>query len=372
VDVRPRMPELGIGVDTLPSRAWGAEWKAPVPAIYHRWADFLASKAPRYTPPLGAPSPYWVAAEQRRWPAFAIALDYAGESAAPVVVDIRPATPGQDSVYVVKTMFMAPDSRGDRQPLALMRVYAVQERGQWVFSNALPRDTREWQHTTVGPFNYVYPASHHFDRARAQRAVAFADSVAGAFGVARPSNFDYYLTDGPDEMYRIIGLDFFPSSTDGGGFTAAADRLLVSGNPSLGEEYRHEIVHVVLASLPTRGVHSLVWEGIATWLGGTLGMSAAESRRKYAAYLRAHPGVTLDSILAEKTYDQGFRPGGAALCQMVLERGGMRALKELLGAGRTSDDLESAATRIMGMSWPEIQREWRRVATRQKSKGQST
>ena len=106
-------------------------------------------------------------------------------------------------------------------------------------------------------------------------------------------------------MNRIIGLDWYPSLTDGGAFSSGPNRLLVSGNPSVGEDYRHEIVHVVLGPIGLRGVNPLLWEGIATWLGGTLGMSATESRRAYAAYVRAHPDVTLDSILTQ-SYDRDF------------------------------------------------------------------
>jgi hypothetical protein len=352
-------PELGIGVDTLRSPAWGTPWKAPVSAIYHRWAAFLASTAPRYTTPGGALSPFWVAAEQRRWAGFVLPLGLVGFEETPIVVDIRPATPGQDSVFVVKTMFMSPEPRAVRQPIALLRVYAVRERGDWVFSNALPRTTRGWQHSTVGPFEYIYAPGYRFDRARALRGAAFADSLAEAFRVPKVSNVEYYLTENPDEMNRIIGLDWYPSSTDGGAFSSGPNRLLVSGNPSVGEDYRHEIVHVVLA--PMGGVNGLLWEGIATWLGGTLGMDASTSRKEYARYLRAHPDVTLDSIFTQ-SYEKGFRPAGAILCQMVFDHGGMPALKALFGVGRTDDDVKAGLQRLLGASWPKIQVEWRRKA----------
>lgn len=176
----PPSPALGTGVDTLPTGAWGVQWKAPVPAIYRRWAEFLASKAPRYTLPGTAPSPYWSAGEQQKWAAFPLALNTAGtEGTTPMVLDIRPATPGSDTTYVVKTLFQSDEGHGV-QPYALVRVYAVRERGTWVFSNALPRTTRDWQRKTVGPFDYVFPSGYRFDSARAERAARFADSLATA------------------------------------------------------------------------------------------------------------------------------------------------------------------------------------------------
>lgn len=354
-------PELGMGVDTLPSPAWGARWKEPVPEIYRRWAEFLASSAPRYTPPGGTASPYWSAAEQRIWTTFSLALNFVGSYATPMVVDIRPATPGNVGEYVIKTMFMSPEPRALTQPQALVRVYALRENGQWVFANALPRDTRNWQRTTVGPFDYIYDHDYHFDQRRALRAAAFADSLATAFAVPKLSHVAYYLTESPDEMNRIIGLDWYPSSTDGGGFSSGPNRLLVSGNPNIGEEYRHEIVHVVLGPIGLGGVHSLLWEGVATWLGGTLGLSAAESKREYATYLRSHSDITLDSIL-NQSYDMGFRPAGATLCQMAFEHGGVAAVKALLRSGRTDADLKTGLERVLGRNWPAIKADWRRKA----------
>jgi hypothetical protein len=137
---------------------------------------------------------------------------------------------------------------------------------------------------------------------------------------------------------------------------------LVSGNPAVGENYRHEIVHVVLGPLALRGVHALVWEGIATWLGGTLGMDALAVRKEYAAFLRAHAEVTLESILSGGSYDQGFRPAGAIVCQMVFEQGGVSALKRLIASGRSDAELRAGLQQLLGRRWRDIQDEWRRRA----------
>jgi hypothetical protein len=259
-------------------------------------------------------------------------------------------------------MFMAQDGRG-AQPVALARVYAVRQGDTWVFSNALPRTTRDWRRQRVGPFDYVMPPGYRFDPIRARAAVAFADSVAAAFVVPKLTRVEYFLTTTPDEMYRILGLDWLPASSDGGGFSSGPNGLLVSGDPSVGEAYRHEIVHVVLAPLSLRGVHPLLWEGAATWLGGTLGMSAAETRREYAVYLRTHPDVTLDSVLGQSS-ERGFRPAGAVLVQMLHERGGVRAVRAALEGGYSDTALKTSIERELGRSWTAVQIAWRERALR--------
>jgi hypothetical protein len=177
------------------------------------------------------------------------------------------------------------------------------------------------------------------------------------------SRVAYYLTESPDEMNRIIGLDWYPTSTDGGAFSSGPNRLLVSGNPLQGENYRHEIVHVVLGPIGLRGVHPLLWEGVATWLGGTLGMDASATRRAYADYIRMHPDITLDAILTE-SHDRGFRPAGSVLCQMAFDRGGVAAVKALLGAGRTDSELRAGLQAILNRTWAEVETDWRRTALR--------
>lgn len=120
---------------------------------------------------------------------------------------------------------------------------------------------------------------------------------------------------------------------------------------------------MVLGSLALRGVNPLLWEGVATWLGGTLGMSTTQTRRAYASYLRAHAAVTLDSLLSER-YDRGFRPAGAVLVQMLFERGGIAAVKTALAAGASDAALRAALQRGLARSWAQVSVDWRERALR--------
>jgi len=81
--------------------------------------------------------------------------------------------------------------------------------------------------------------------------------------------------------------------------------------------------------------------------------------REYATYLRQHPEVTLDSVLEADGPDRGVRPAGAVLALMVFERGGVTAIKQLLGSGRSTDELRTALMGLLGAGWPEIGVRWR-------------
>jgi hypothetical protein len=350
-----------MGFDTLPPRAWGEDaWKAPVAGIVRAWASHRAAAGA--TGPDGGPLPskVWSASEQRRWPGYDLTGGF-GTRADAIILEVRPAVPQDTSEYIIRTLYTAV---GDAAlPVGIVRLYAVYEEGRWVLGNALPRLTRRWEHHQVGPIHYVVQPGRVFDSSRAERARAFADSVAQVFAAPSVDSMTYYVADSPADMYQILGFDWLPAAAGGGGMTVYANRQLFSGDPAFAEEHRHELVHFVLAPLTQgAGAHRLVFEGLATWLGGTTGLSAAASRRAFADYLRKYPAVTLDSLLSG-TYDAGFRPGGAALCRLVYEAGGVPAVKALLSTGPSDDQLRAAVQRQLGLSWSAVGERWRAAAT---------
>jgi hypothetical protein len=82
-----------------------------------------------------------------------------------------------------------------------------------------------------------------FDRGRAERAVAFTDSVAAAFGVPHLDHLTYYLTSSEAEVYRIMGLQTDIKWAPLGGVAQPTNHQLFSGLPSIGGDYRHELAH---------------------------------------------------------------------------------------------------------------------------------
>ena len=203
-------------------------------------------------------------------------------------------------------------------------------------------------------------ASRPFDRGRAERAVAFTDSVAAAFGVPRLERLTYYLTSSEDEVYRVMGLETDIKWGPAGGVAQPTNHQLFSGMPSVGEDYRHELAHMVL--LPLMGNTSyLVSEGVPTWLGGTTGLDFPTAARKLASYLAAHPAVTLDTFLTRRISPPESYAALAVFVQMVFERGGVDAVKALYDAG-VGEDFRSKMEQMFGRSWSSIVADWRERA----------
>ena len=347
---------LGWGVDTTGAVAWTDTGGADVVReILRRWSEYLQSN-----PGAQQPTKLWSAAEQERWPQYDLTAGMAYQGMPATVLEISPAAAGMGDRYVVKTLFgTVVGEAKETKPIALTRVYVVREHGQWVFSNVLPYITREWRREVVGPITYVLEPGYPFDAARARRAVAFADSLAAAYGVPQLTRLSYYLTSSPEQVHRIMGIDWTVAGI-GYGYASQWNRLIFSGAPAAGEDYRHELAHFVLAPLTGAGrTHPLVNEGLATWLGGSMGRDFPTLMREYATYLRQHPEVTLDAVLEADGPDRGIRPAGAVLALMVFERGGVTAIKQLLGSGRSTDELRTALMGLLGAGWPEIGVRWR-------------
>ena len=311
------------------------------------------------------PNPDWSSSEQRRWPVFDLLSGYVYQGFPHVtVVQLAPAV-GLDSTYLIRVLISAvDDSTRDVRPLALYRVYAVRESGRWVLANALPRMTRDWQRETIGSVTFFYPSTHSFERTRARATARFVDSLSRRLDVPVPKT-DYYFTDDLIETFRALGLEYFPIGSDTvGGRSNTADRQVYVGSSSAGETYRHELAHVVLQPLITR-YHppGVVMEGLMTWTGGSAGLSFSELLPGLAGYLALHPEVTLDTVLThpparEGSLDVGY-DGAAALCAMVLEKGGNTAVLELLGAGPSPAATLARAARILNVPPAGLDSLWR-------------
>jgi hypothetical protein len=356
--IRAQLPDtavrvaVGFGVDTA---------GVPNHEIFALWRSYLSSR-----PSCLQRSPLWSPTEQAQWPVADLLCNYVYQGVWKfTIVHLAPAI-GLDSTYLVRTLVASvTDSGQDVRPLALYRGYATREGGRWVLANALPRLTRSWNHETIGRVTFVFPPTHRFARARAAGAAAFVDSLAQAFEVPPPPTIGYYFTDDLIQTLGAAGLEFFPMASDTvGGRNNALDHLVFIGSSGNGEGYRHELAHVVLwpflAPLKAQG---LVQEGLMTWTGGAAGLDFKDLIPGLKRYLDAHPDLTLESIMTTPPRREGsvdvVYDGGAVLCKMVYDAGGLAAIHSLANAGYDPRLVVSTAAQLLNVSPSELDRLWR-------------
>lgn len=343
---------VGFGVDTL-----GVNHE-----IFALWRTYLSNG-----PGCAQPSPLWSPSERARWSVGDLLCGYVYQGFSKyTVVHLAPAV-GLDSTYLIRTLVATvSDSAQDVLPLALYRVYATREQGRWVLANALPRLTKDWNHESIGRIRFVFPKTRRFTRSRAVATASFVDSLAAAFEVSPPASIDYYFTDDLIETLSASGLEFFPLGSDTvGGRSREGERLVFVGSSSHGEEYRHEVAHVVLLPFLTPfSPAGLVREGLMTWTGGSAGLTFHQLMPGLKAYLDAHADLTLEAVLSDPppragTLDVGY-DGVAVLCKMIYDAGGLPALRALAGAGRDPRAVLATSARLLKVSPSQLDALWRR------------
>lgn len=336
--------------------------QTPQAEVYRTWLRYVASMGGHYRVASFRPSPFWLASDQQQWRVYAMALAYLPDGATPEVLSIEPDSANR-AEYRVAIRFTSADTiNAMRSREVRVTVFAVRSGDGWVFANALPRLTRTWRRDTVGQVAYVIQPGYAYNRARAKQAVAFVDSLASALGIPKLDRLTYYLASTEDEVYRIIGLETDRKWGPVGGFAQPTNYQLFSGIPAVGEDYRHELTHVVILPLMTGQTTYFVSEGIPTWLGGTTGMDFPTAARGLAAFLRSHPNIGLDSIVTGHYPVAQFYPAGGVFVAMVYAQGGTDEVKALFDAGPTWQVFRAAMERVLGRPWAEIASEWRRQA----------
>lgn len=371
----PAVFSILVGVDGLHAQSAQAKPKPPAlnpstlganeRAVYRVWNAYLESRAGKRAQRADAPSPYWLLSEQKQWPFYDMASSYLNDDAEPVIISIKRADVRSANVYRLITRFYP---RGNKPTEDLWRnamtmtVYAVRDGGDWKLSSALSRNIANWKRDTVGPITYVYAPTYPYNGARARRAVAFTDSLAAAFKVPKLAPLTYFLSNTVDEAYALMGLESDVKYGASGAAAQPINHAIFAGDPKWGEEYRHELVHLIVSPLSANN-NTLYFfnEGIATWLGGTIGLSFQESLNGLGDYLREHPTTTIDSLIDSGGPQTQLYRGGALLCAMVFERGGTPAIKSLFDAGTTTE-FRNAVSRIMQRPWNDVAIEWRKRA----------
>lgn len=341
----------------------GAPTRASELAVRRVWNEYLTSKNGQFAVNAGTPSPLWDASEQAQWRMYDLAGFYLPDQAVPEVLSVTPVNAAVDSAYQIVTRFWPAGSTtrdSTTEPVLTMTVYARREGKRWALANALPFRTSTWVRETRGRITYHVAPALRFDATRAVRAAAFVDSLAAAFGVPAPERIDYYVTESVDQAMEILGVVVPERFGAAGGFAKPVNYQVFSGIPALGEEYRHELAHVVLLPIIRGGSTSLLAsEGVPTWFGGTAGRDFQGSVRHLASLLKAQPQLNLAKIVDDMGVSSDIRnAAGAVLAQMVSEAGGVDAVREYLRTpGR---GIREVLERLLQRPWLIIVEDWRR------------
>lgn len=276
------------------------------------------------------------------------------------VVGVIPAVPG-DSIYVVRILYAQADSAGRVSPLALQRLYAVREAGapySFRLSGAFPRMRTDWEQRARGQMTFWYVPGQPPSPPRVAASARFVDSVARLFSVPVPRHLDVIVGKSMDDVERAIGLDFFPEPSGPGQRSGGLNlgSIILSGNPTIGEAYFHELVHAVLGpSLPVG--NRLLGDGVATWLGGSRGRTARELYVLLRNYQQSDSTLALSRLIRSDFEDPDadrsanlLYGSGALIADSIHRTGGIAALRTVYQAKDDPGSLIRTITAALGLS----------------------
>lgn len=297
------------------------------------------------------------------------------------VVGIIPAVPG-DSVYLVRILYARADSVGTVSPLALQRLYAIREVGapfRFRLSGSFPHLRRAWEQRSKGRLTFWYVPGQRPNPGRVDAAVRFVDSVSKLFSVPVPRHLDVIVGQSMDDVWRAIGLDFFPEASGPGQRSGGLSMgyIILSGNPAIGEAYFHELVHAVLGPSLPAGTR-LLSEGVATWLGGSRGRTPRELYRVLRSYQHSDSTLTFSGLIKNDFRDPDddrsanlLYGSGGLIADSIYRKGGIAALRNVYQVKGDPDSVIRAISTALGFSPTDIVSldKWWRTETERAARG---
>jgi len=258
----------------------------------------------------------------------------------PTVLSIEPI----DNVWVVRTMFALIDPTSFHViPLGILRTTFRRGEGGYVVLNPLDALRQTMDSTLVGMILYRHLPTTVIRADAADSAVQFVEQTARQLALSVPERIEFIVTNSRDELASSLGLEYFAFPPTGLSFPTSGVILSGAGSPF----YAHELVHMVLAD--DDSTHPVIREGVATWLGGSLGRSPDDVLHDYINERDSLSVPSLTELFTDIDLPQDdLYIVGAALCKRAWERGGASAIRSLLESRSTSDAM-LRFTRILGL-----------------------
>ncbi len=167
----------------------------------------------------------------------------------------------------------------------IYNIIAVKKGTEWKLKRALEYFTNNWEKIQKGSISYYLSEGKTANIVEMKKQEDELVKLC-QFLETEPFPIIYYSCKNTKEVFEIKGFDYYPNMyfSEKGGL-AEYDNIIFSGNNS--EEYTHEIVHIYTKHIfPT--INRFLDEGIATYIGGSGGLSYVEHRSIMKEYLASN------------------------------------------------------------------------------------
>jgi len=230
--------------------------------------------------------------------------------------------------------------------MAITNVVAREDdNGYFKLYNWLEYYTRPWSRRKVGVIEYCYYPTYPFNIFEAQKANNFITKLVEKFEI-KVNKVEYYIAENCDEIMRLKGFDYEIGMGDHiTNLCGFCDRLnnIIYANAKGGEYYQHELVRLINNFFPK--AHGMFINGLSEYFNESrtqLGLPFIEIFRRMDEYLLKNPDQDLCDIQSPfYTMDNVIAPHymvGMIVCQLVIEKGGIKLLKKGMNCTGTDND----------------------------------
>lgn len=355
---------MGFAVDTStnPASTWGVDPALGARAgVVRFWRDYLEIRGDSVKR-----RAFWASVDRsdEADPDQILASEDYILDAHATLVEALPVDPGDSSRWMLRTAYVGTGTAQHPGLLAMERSIVVRDGARWALVHPRHIVTAGWRRERVGLLEYVVHPTLDFDITRARAAARWTEATARRFGITSPSPITYYQLPNMEAAFQVMGLDWALTTDRVGGRAHPAARVVFAADPRFGEQYHHEIAHVLLAPWLGQSASAFVGEGLAYWLGGARGKSFPVVMRELAAFLQTRPTLSLEAILTDETGEAAagmLFPAAAALFEVAYRTGGDDAVRTLVEAMRSTAPSVTAISAALRMEPSKLSATWREL-----------
>lgn len=202
--------------------------------------------------------------------------------------------------------------------------------------------TSDWYKTTVGEIEYVKKIKEDFNFEEAKEQSLFNKKIAHIFK-STPKKVLYFSCVNAIDIFNTLGFDYIEQmyyAKKGGLYKYGGTlnpNIIYSGNNQ--EIYEHEFVHIYTNEYLTKNTTRLANEGVATYFGGSNGISYKDYTFETLNKIKADKKVEINDLLfVNKKYEDETSPKkystiycmGAIIAEKLYKKQGIDGLIKFL------------------------------------------
>ncbi|MFI1773061.1 hypothetical protein [Thalassobellus citreus] len=248
----------------------------------------------------------------------------------------------EEDKYLVKIAVMGKPEEFNSLNV-IYNFYAFRENdGDFKFENVITENLKEWNEKNIENIKYIFPPNKKLNQTEVQKQIEFENNLISKFNFDK-INYTYISCNSVYDYKKIRGFDYEDSmffNNQNGGETFPEHELIFSGNNS--EYYPHELVHLYTHKY-FKNINSIIDEGFATYLGGSMELDYLHHIRILKEYLGNNKIDLLEYLLDNKkkytvigNVSSIKYSVGALLCSLADEN---NVLYEILDSGKSDEEL---------------------------------